>query len=84
MVLGIGLDDAEGHVRITKGPDFRLFGGSRPTHEKMQELTLKARERLQKKGRVFATASTRDIHDALDATARKLGLESLREHDRSS
>ena len=39
MLFGFGLDDAKGHTRVTKGPDFRLYGGSKPTHEKMQELT---------------------------------------------
>ena len=74
ILFGIGLDDPHGHTRITKGEDFRLYGGSKPTHEKMQELTLKTRERLKKKGRGFASASTREIHDTLDDVAQQLGL----------
>ena len=74
MLFGFGLDDPKGHTRITKGLDFRLLGGSKPTHEKMQELTLKARERLKKKGKIFATASPREISDTLDAVAHQLGL----------
>ena len=74
MLFGIGLDDPHGHTRITKGPDFRLYGGSKPTHEKMQELTLKTRERLKRQGKTFASASRREITDTLDAVAHKLGL----------
>src|SRR3989338_2957676 len=74
MLFGIGLDDPDGHVRITKGEDFRLYGGSKPTHEKMQELTLKSRERLKQRGKTFGSASRREIHDTLDAVAHKLGL----------
>ena len=81
MVFGFGLDDPKGHKRMTKGPDFRLYGGSKPTHEKMQELTVKARERLKKRGKVFATASPQEIADALDAMAHKLGLRPAPESD---
>ena len=74
MLFGFGLDDPKGHKRITKGPDFRLYGGSKPTHEKMQELTLKARERLKQRGKIFATASPSEISETLDDVAHKLGL----------
>lgn len=81
MLFGVGLDDPGGHVRITKGDDFRLYGGSKPTHEKMQELTLKARERLKVRGKTFASASQREIHDTLDDVAEKLGLQRASDKD---
>ena len=74
LLLGLGLDDTDGHTRITKGPDFRLLGGSKPTHEKMQELALKTRERLKQQGKTIATASPREVSDTLDTVAHKLGL----------
>ena len=81
MLFGFGLDDPKGHKRITKGPDFRLYGGSKPTHEKMQELTLKTRERLKQRGKIFATASPREISDTLDVVAHKLGLRPATDSD---
>ena len=81
ILFGLGLDDPQGHVRITKGPDFRLYGGSKPTHEKMQELTLKARERLKKQGKGFATASQHEVHEVLDDVAHKLGLQRISDDD---
>lgn len=74
MLLGLGLDDPQGHTRITRGVDFHLYGGSKPTHEQMRELTLKTRERLQERGKTFASASKREIRDTLDDVAHKLGL----------
>ena len=47
-VQGIGLDNDDGHVRITKMDNFRLLGGSEGTHEHMQEKALKFNERLKK------------------------------------
>ena len=36
-LLGVGLDNEDGHVRVTRGDNFHLVGGSRDTHESMQE-----------------------------------------------
>lgn len=49
MLLGVGLDSQDGHVRITTGANFRLIGGSRDTHEQMQETAIKFNEELSKR-----------------------------------
>ncbi len=48
VLLGLGLDSKDGHVRITKGKNFRLFGGSHETHEMMQEKAIKFNEQLDR------------------------------------
>ena len=50
LLLGLGLDDSDGHVRITSGPNFRLLGGSEPTHERMQETCMRFNEALRRRG----------------------------------
>ena len=49
LLLGLGLDAKDGHVRITKGENFRLFGGSQDTHAHMQEKVIKFNEELSRK-----------------------------------
>jgi len=49
LLLGLGLDGKDGHVRITKGENFRLFGGSEDTHAYMQEKVIKFNEELSRK-----------------------------------
>ncbi|MCM8790166.1 MAG: hypothetical protein NC938_00490 [Candidatus Omnitrophica bacterium] len=49
ILLGLGLDCKDGHVRVTKGKNFRLFGGSEETHEMMQEKAIKFNEQLDKR-----------------------------------
>jgi len=49
LLLGLGLDAKDGHVRVTKGENFQLIGGSRETHEVMQEKALKFNEELDKR-----------------------------------
>jgi hypothetical protein len=50
-LLGLGLDNEDGHVRVTRGPNFKLMGGSHETHEKMQEQCIKFNEKLDSSGK---------------------------------
>jgi hypothetical protein len=49
LLLGLGLDHTDGHVRVTRGRNFRLLGGSQETHEAMQEKAIKFNEHLDKR-----------------------------------
>jgi hypothetical protein len=49
--LGVGLDEAEGHRRITQSEHFLLVGGSQSTHERMQETAVRFEEGLELEGR---------------------------------
>ncbi len=49
LLLGLGLDSDDGQKRITKGKNFFLAGGSKPTHEMMQEKAIKFNEELDKR-----------------------------------
>ena len=50
-VLGLGLDNEDGHVRITRSENFHLLGGSEETHEGMQEKCMKFDEKLRARGK---------------------------------
>lgn len=64
-LLGLGLDHADNHKRITKGEGFSLVGGSNETHERMTETVIKTVEDLQRKGRTIPTADPQEIADLL-------------------
>jgi len=49
ILLGLGFDSKDGHLRITKGENFRLLGGSEETHEMMQEKAIKFNEHLDRR-----------------------------------
>ena len=51
LLLGLGLDNDDGHVRVTRGENFRLIGGSHDTHESMQEKCIKLNEKLRSRGK---------------------------------
>lgn len=70
VLLGLGFDSKDGHVRITKGKNFRLYGGSEETHESMQEKAIKINEHLDKKRKTLDEISKDEFYDI----AEKVGL----------
>jgi len=63
ILLGLGFDAKDGHVRITKGKNFRLFGGSHETHEIMQEKAVKFNEQLQKRRKTLDDINEDEFRD---------------------
>ena len=60
-LLGLGLDNDDGKLRITHGPNFHLFGGSEPTHEQMQEKCIKLNEKLKDRGKELGELHRREF-----------------------
>jgi hypothetical protein len=69
-LLGLGLDGADGHVRMTKGANFRIFGGSQETHERMQEKVIRFNEEVTKRRKTLDDLSRPEIEDI----AHKVGM----------
>ena len=62
-LLGLGFDNEDGHVRITRGENFRLFGGSEETHGVMQEKAIKFNEKLADRGKRLEDISKDEFRD---------------------
>ena len=65
QLLGLGLDNTDGHVRVTQGENFSLFSGSQETHELMQRQCIKLNEKLARKGKRLEEASREEVRDLL-------------------
>lgn len=50
-LLGLGLDNKDGHKRITTGEKFAIVGGSAETHDRMTETVVKTFEELKSRGK---------------------------------
>lgn len=64
-ILGLGLDNEDGHVRVTRGKNFDIFLGSEQTHERMQDLCMRLNEKLDRKGKALAGLSRQELMDLL-------------------
>ena len=65
MLLGVVLDNQDGHKRITKGENFCLVGGSEETHESMTETAVKFNEKLSRKGKTLDDLSRDEFLDMM-------------------
>lgn len=65
QILGLGLDNKDGHARVTKGDNFYLVGGSEETHEKMTETAVKVNEKLDAKGKALEEVTKEEFTDIL-------------------
>ena len=63
--LGVGLDNQDGHRRVTETDNFLLVGGSAETHERMQETAIRFGEALDKRGKRLGEVSAREALDLL-------------------
>ena len=62
-LLGLGLDNEDEQVRVTKGENFHLVGGSHDTHEQMQEKCIKFNEKLKARGKQLEELGKEEMQD---------------------
>jgi len=70
LLLGLGFDGADGHVRVTRGKEFYLTGGSKETHCEMREGVLRVMDELDRRSRSLQEVS----RDEFLEIAEKVGL----------
>ena len=70
MLFGVGLDNKDGHTRVTAGDNFRLVGGSEETHGVMQEKAIKLNEHLKRRGKTLDSVGREEFHEIAD----KIGM----------
>ena len=71
LLVGLGMDGRDGHLRLTVGDNYRLIGGSQQTHELMQEKAVKFNEELGKRGKQLEDLSRGELWEIADKV--KLG-----------
>ena len=64
-LLGVGLDNDDGHKRITTGEQFAIVGGSEETHGRMTETVIKPFEELKNRGKALEQVEPKELADIL-------------------
>jgi hypothetical protein len=64
-LLGLGLDNQDGHKRITQAEDFTIVGGSEETHGRMTETVIKTFETLKHRGKHLQTVEPRELAEII-------------------
>lgn len=63
LLLGVGMDPADGHKRVTRAERFCIAGGSEETHERMTETAIRTLEDLEDRGKALAEIDPRELED---------------------
>lgn len=69
--LGVGLDNEDGHQRLTRGENFVLYGGSQETHERMTDTAVDVNDQLRKRGKTLPQATIDELLDMFRAAQTK-------------
>ena len=64
-LLGLGLDNQDGHKRITTGEQFAIVGGSEETHGRMTETVIKTFEELRSRGKHLHAVEPTELAEIL-------------------
>lgn len=72
-LLGVGFDNQDEETRLTKGENYLLVGGSKQTHEIMQETAVRVNEQLEKKGKRLADLEPNEFRDVMAEAVEKTG-----------
>ena len=64
-LLGLGLDNKDGHKRITQAERFLIIGGSSETHDRMTETVVKTFEILDRNGKDLDTIEQKELSELI-------------------
>jgi len=72
VLIGVGLD-GDGQQRITRAENTVIIGGSKKTHERMQEVAILVDERCRSVGKSLSQMEERQAHDIICAAMENTG-----------
>jgi len=64
-LLGIGLDNQDGHKRLTAAEEFTIVGGSDETHGRMTETVIKTFEELKTRGKPLHIVEPQELAEII-------------------
>jgi len=64
-LLGLGLDNEDGHKRLTSAEQFTIVGGSEETHGRMTETVVKTFETLKRRGKQLEKVEPRELAEII-------------------
>jgi len=64
-LLGLGLDNQDGHKRLTTAEQFTIVGGSEETHGRMTETVIKTFEELKQRGKPLQAVEPQELAEII-------------------
>jgi len=70
-LLGLGLDNDDGHKRLTAAEQFTIVGGSDETHGRMTETVIKTFEELKTRGKPLHAVEPQELAEIIHKSTPK-------------
>ena len=64
-LLGVGLDNEDGHKRLTTAEQFTIVGGSDETHGRLTETVIKTFEELKTRGKPLQAVEPKELAEII-------------------
>jgi len=64
-LLGVGLDNEDGHKRLTTAEEFTIVGGSDETHGRLTETVIKTFEELKVRGKPLHAVEPKELAEII-------------------
>lgn len=71
-LYGIGMDNDDGHKRITQAEQFSVLGGSRETHERLTITFIKTFESLKQQGKRLEQTELHELNEIIKKAIEEL------------
>ena len=65
-LVGIGLDNEDGHKRLTTAEEFTIVGGSEETHGRATETFIKTFEELKQRGKKLQAVELKELKEIIE------------------
>jgi hypothetical protein len=73
LLVGVRVDEGDGHTRVSRGDDFVALGGTREAHEHLRETVAGISDEVKRRGRDLAEVHREELRDILSRVIDKTG-----------
>jgi hypothetical protein len=73
LLVGVRLDEGDGHSRVSRGEDFLAVGGTKEAHEHLRETVAEVSDEVKRRGRALAEVRRKEFSEILARVLEKVG-----------
>jgi len=73
LLVGVRLDEGDGHSRVSRGEDFLAVGGTKEAHEHLRETVAEVSDEVKRRGRAMAEVRRKEFREILARVLEKVG-----------
>ncbi len=73
ILVGVRVQESDGHRRVSRGDDFVALGGDREGHEHLRETCAAISDEVRRRGRYIADVDREEFREILERAVEKTG-----------